>query len=152
LAELVDTNAEVAFDLDGSGSRKWAWITPKAAWLVYDPDSCGQITSGLQMFGNVTFWIFWHDGYEALSALDDNGDGVLSGRELKGLALWNDADGNGVSDPGEVLPVQAFGITRLSCTSHIHGSGIPWNPAGVTFGDGSSRPTYDWIAASPQGE
>jgi len=104
----------------------------------------------LQMFGSVTFWIFWQDGYEALGALDDNGDGVLTGSELNGLALWNDANGNGLSDPGEVLPVQAFGITRLSCTSHIHGSGIPWNPAGVTFSDGSSRPTYDWIAASPQ--
>ena len=153
LAELVDTNAQVTFDLDGSGlARKWAWITPKAAWLIYDPDGRDQVTSGLQMFGNVTFWIFWRDGYEALSALDDNGDGVLSGTELKGLALWNDTNGNGVSEPGEVLPVEAFGITSLSCSSHRHASGMQWNPAGVTFDDGSSRPTYDWIANATAGE
>src|SRR5947207_743214 len=110
-AELVDETAEVVFDLDGSGLlRKWGWITPKAAWLVFDPDGSGRITSGLQMFGNVTFWIFWRDGYDALSALDDNGDGVLSGRELRGLALWQDRNGNGVSEPGEVRPVADFGI------------------------------------------
>jgi hypothetical protein len=51
---LTNPNARVAFDLDGSGlPRKWGWITPKAAWLVYDPAGEGRITSGLQMFGNV---------------------------------------------------------------------------------------------------
>jgi hypothetical protein len=89
------------------------------------------------MFGNVTFWIFWRDGYEALRALDDNGDGVLSGAELHGLALWSDVNGNGVSEPGEVIPVEALGIASLSCTSQRHTSGIEWNPAGVGFKDGT---------------
>jgi hypothetical protein len=147
LADLVDTNAAVAFDLDGSGlPQKWAWITPKAAWLVYDPDARGQVKSGLQLFGSVTFWIFWRDGYEALSALDDNTDGVLSGAELKGLALWIDANGNSVSEPGEIIPVEASGITSLSCSSQKHPSGIQWNPAGVGFSDGTTRPSYDWVA------
>jgi hypothetical protein len=149
LVDLVNSNAQVAFDLDGSGSAtKWGWITPKAAWLVYDPKGRGEVASGLQMFGNVTFWIFWHDGYEALRALDDNGDGVLDGAELRGLALWNDANGKGVSDPGEVVPVADLGITALSCTRQRHSSGIPWNPVGVTFKDGTTRPSYDWIAPS----
>lgn len=148
LGDLVNPGANVAFDLDGSGlSRKWGWITPKAAWLVYDPKRAGQITSGLQMFGNVTFWIFWRDGYAALRALDDNGDGVLSGAELDGLALWNDVNGNGVSDPGEVMPVGALGITSLSCTSQKHASGIEWNPTGVGFQDGTTRPSYDWVVS-----
>jgi tetratricopeptide (TPR) repeat protein len=151
LADLVDPSANVGFDLDGSGwKRQWGWITPKAAWLVYDPERAGHITSGLQMFGNVTFWIFWQDGYEALSALDDNGDGVLSGAELQGLALWQDANSNGVSDPGEVVPVEALGISSISCRRQRHASGILWNPAGVTFKRGTSRPTFDWVA--PRGE
>ena len=55
----------------------------------------GQITSALQLFGNVTFWTFWKNGYEALAALDDNGDGELGGPELRHLALWHDANRNG---------------------------------------------------------
>jgi hypothetical protein len=43
-----------------------------------------EITSALQLFGNVTFWMFWRDGYAAMSALDDNGDGVLSGDNCRG--------------------------------------------------------------------
>ena len=145
--ELVDTNAAVTFDLDGSGlPRTWGWITPKAAWLVYDSDGSGRITSGLQMFGSVTFWIFWRDGYEPLASLDDDGDGVLSGAELRGLALWQDRNRDGVSDSGEVCPVEAFGITAISCSAARHSSGMAWNPRGVTFYDGTSRPTYDWIA------
>jgi tetratricopeptide (TPR) repeat protein len=147
LDELVDYRAGVQFDLDGSGfRRRWGWITPKAAWLVWDPHGSGTVTSGLQMFGSVTFWIVWKNGYQALSALDDNGDGVLSGRELEGLALWHDRDSNGVSDPGEVRPVESCGIQSLSCHYCQHPAGIPFSPSGVVFRGGQARPTYDWIA------
>ena len=98
------------------------------------------------MFGSVTFWIFWQDGYEALSSLDDDGDGVLRGAELRGLALWQDRNGDGVSAPGEVCPVEAFGITAISCSTESNSGGMVWNPHGMTFDDGTSRPTYDWIA------
>jgi hypothetical protein len=147
--ELVDEHARVAFDLDGSGlSREWEWITPKAGWLVYDPTGSGRISSALQMFGSVTFWIFWPNGYAALSSLDDNGDGVLSGPELRGLAIWNDKNGNGISDPGEVIPVEALGVREISCHSIVEENGVHWNPRGVRFADGSSRASYDWIVPS----
>jgi hypothetical protein len=145
LDELTDTNSSVSFDLDGSGRpQKWGWITPKAGWLVFDSGS-GRIDSGLQMFGNVTFWIFWRDGYDALSSLDEDGDGFLRGGELNGIAVWHDANGNGVADPGEVLPVQAWGITAIECRGQRHPTEIQWNPCGVTLTNGVSLPTYDWI-------
>lgn len=148
--ELVDGNANVAFDLDGSGiQRKWAWITPKAGWLVFDPGRTGCVDSALQMFGNVTFWIFWPNGYEVLSALDDNGDGVLSGAELRGLAIWNDRNCDGVSEPGEVVPVEEFGIEAISCRSEKDARGMSWNPVGVVMRGGEMRASYDWIA--PEG-
>lgn len=144
---LVDRDAGVAFDLDGSGlSRHWGWITPKAAWLVFDAKESGQITSGLQMFGNVTFWIFWRDGYQALGSLDANGDQLLEGEELSGLALWHDANGNGISEPGEVKPVSAYGIDQLSCRSESIGPDLRQSLRGVRFKDGTTRPTYDWFA------
>jgi tetratricopeptide (TPR) repeat protein len=145
--DLVDRKARVTFDLDGTGwQRPWSWISPKAAWLVYDHDGSGRITSALQMFGNVTFWIFWRDGYEALSSLDDDGDGVLQGTELRGLALWQDRNGNGISESGEVQPVARFGIEAIKCYADSDEGGIARSSGGVTFADGSSRPTYDWIA------
>ncbi len=119
-----------------------------AAWLVYDAVGCGQITSGLQLFGNVTFWIFWRDGYAALVALDDNSDGMLSGAELKVLALWCDANSNGLSEPGEVRPVSEFGITQIACSGEVFSEDTKWNSRGVTFSDGSTRPSYDWISRS----
>jgi len=149
LPELVSRGAGVRFDLDGSGlQHRWGWITPKAAWLVWDPHGSGKVTSGLQMFGSVTFWIFWKNGYEALSALDDNGDGVLSGHELEGLALWHDRNTDGVSDPGEVQAVESCGIQSLSCHYCQHPTGIVFSPRGAVFRGGTSRPTYDWIAPS----
>lgn len=149
LSELVDTGAAVTFDLDGSGLRRqWGWITPKAAWVVYDPQGDGQITSALQMFGNVTFWVFWRDGYAALRSLDDDDDGTLRDAELRGIALWQDANGNGVSDAGEVRPLSAWGITAISCAGEIDANGVVWCPTGVTFSNGKIRPTYDWIAPS----
>jgi hypothetical protein len=149
LKELVNHSAGIRFDLDGSGvERRWGWITPKAAWLVWDPTGSGKVTSGLQMFGTVTFWIFWKNGYVALSALDDNGDGRLSGYELEGLALWHDKNSDGVSDPDEVQSVEFWDIHSLSCHYCRHPSGIVFSPRGVVLQRGTARPTYDWIAPS----
>ena len=146
LGELVNPKAKVMFDLDGSGiQKKWGWITTNAAWLVYDKEQAGRITSGLQMMGNVTFWVFWENGYQPLAALDDNGDGMVSGAELKGFALWQDLNRNGISESGEVLPVQAFGIQSISSRYEIHPSGIPWSPQGITLTNGNVLPSYDWI-------
>ena len=58
----------------------------------------------------------------------------------------HDANGNGVSEPGEVKPLAAWGITALSCRYETHPTGIPFSPRGVVFQDASTRPSYDWIA------
>ncbi len=149
---LVDRTARVAFDADGSGLKKrWTWVTPEAGWLVYDPRGTGKVGSALQMFGGVSFWMFWGHGYQALSALDDDGDGVLTGAELRGLAIWHDANGNGVCDPGEVRPLSAWGITAISCRAETSGtpsSCVAWARRGVRFRDGTWRPTFDVILTS----
>jgi hypothetical protein len=146
LDQMVNPRAGVTFDLDGSGRLlRWGWPTAKAGWLVYDPAGKGEIRSGLQLIGAVTFWVFWANGYEALGALDDNHDGWLRGDELKGLAVWCDANGNGRSEPGEVFPVERLGIRAIACGYQRHGTGIPFRPAGIILNDGRTRPTYDWI-------
>ena len=147
--DLVDPTASVAFDADGSGlAQRWTWLTKDAGWLVYDGSGKGEITSGLQLFGNATFWLFWDNGYQALAALDDNGDCQLTGNELKHLAVWVDRNGDGVVQPGEVKTLTELGIVALSCRHEIDQSQpdhIAWSRAGVVFRDGTTRPTFDVI-------
>jgi tetratricopeptide (TPR) repeat protein len=144
---IADPLARVRFDADGSGPREWTWITPDAGWLVYDAEDRGTIRSALQWFGDVTFWLFWSNGYEPMRALDDNGDGELSGTELGHLAIWHDRNRNGVSERGEVQPLAAHGIVALSCR-YANGDGAHFaavSPQGVRLSNGSTRPTYDVI-------
>lgn len=148
-ADLLDRAARVRFDADGTGlDQQWTWINKDAAWLVYDPHQRKQISSGLQLFGNVTFWLFWENGYQALGALDDDGDGYLSGPELTGLALWQDLNSDGISQQHEVRTLAQWGITKLSCHYTLTGAGPECQalaPQGVWFADGTVRPTYDLI-------
>ncbi len=146
-SDLEDRTARVQFDADGSGlNQNWTWIKPNAGWLVYDKQGTGEIDSALQLFGNVTFWMFWQHGYEPLAALDDNRDGQLRGSELQGLAIWRDANQNGRSEPGEVKPLSAYDIVALSVRYEVdseHPDRIEFNPTGVTFANGDTRATYD---------
>jgi hypothetical protein len=146
--DVLDERARVAFDADGSGlRRRWTWITSEAAWLVLDRHGRKQVDSALQLFGSVTFWTFWENGYQALAALDDDRDGRLAGKELAGLALWHDANGNGACDPGEVRPLAEWGIVALSCRCEKgkDGSHVAFSPQGVMFKNGKVRPTWDLI-------
>jgi hypothetical protein len=147
--DIEDASASVTFDADGSGFKKnWTWIAKDAGWLVYDPKSERRVTSGLQLFGSVTFWLFWKTGYDALAALDDNRDGVLTGNELAGLAIWQDSDNPGICDPGEVKSLSEHGIVAVSCRferDRSHADRIAFSPAGVTFRDGTTRPTFDIV-------
>lgn len=142
---LVDDGAPVAFDFAGTGdTRAQGWLNGNAAWLVWDPDWRGAVRSGFDMIGQRTWAVFWNDGFEALRALDDNRDGELTGAELDGLSLWRDENGNGVSEPGEVIPVNVHGIEALSVRGQATRPGLITAPNGVRFDDGSTRPLYDW--------
>jgi hypothetical protein len=142
---LIDRGSSVAFDFAGTGDvRAQGWLTPDAAWLVWDPEWRGQVHSGFDMIGQRTWSVFWSDGFEALRALDDNRDGELTGGELGGLSLWRDENGNGVSEPGEVLPANVHGIAALVVRGDTTRPGLMTAPQGVRFEDGRTRPLYDW--------
>jgi len=151
--QLIDENSDVAFDFAGTGDRRaQGWLTPDAAWLVWDPEWRGEVRSGFDMIGQRTWSVFWSDGFEALRALDDNRDGELTGGELGGLSLWRDENRNGVSDPGEVAPVNVHGIAAISVRGDPVRPGLITAPAGVRFEDGRTRPLYDWtpgLGAAP---
>jgi hypothetical protein len=147
VSDLVNRSASVLFDADGNGVPEYrSWISSKGGWVVFDKHGRGQVDSGRSLFGNVTFWLFWDNGYHAMRSLDNDDDGRLSGIELEGLAIWQDANENGISEPGEVRTLSQWGITSLSCRDqHFHEDAnvLAWSPEGVTFEGGSTRPTFD---------
>ena len=118
---------------EGRSARK---VVPRRALAEWDPDGRGDICSGQQLFGSVSWWLFFRNGYEALDALDDNRDGSLAGTELKGIAAWFDADSDGRSDPGEVTPVERLGVVALSTQVTSYDGDSPMSDRGVTMADG----------------
>lgn len=146
LADLVDPAASVGFDLAAEGRPAcWSWIRPAAALLVWDPGRTGVVSDGRQLFGSRTFSLFHADGYAALSLLDEDRDGVLTGGELDGLALWTDHDRDGTSDPGEVVPGEVAGLDAVA-TRPVAGSAPLACEPGAWFADGRVVPSFDWIA------
>ena len=151
LDELVDPNSSVPFDLDGDGVMEpWPWLAPGAGWLVWDPEHTGEITSGRQLFGDRSGWFFFRDGYRVLDGLDDDRDGELKGAELAGIAVWFDRDADGVSDRGEVVPVEALGIVALATNATERIGASLGNAGGVELADGRLLPTYDWVLERQQ--
>lgn len=149
LTDLLAPEKHVGFDLAGDGlGRKWSWVKPTTGILVWDPQHTGKITSGLQLFGSVTWWLFWKDGYEPLAALDNNRNGWLEDKELQGIAVWFDRNGNGISDKGEVVSLSALSIKRIAAHAAKVDDGVPVNQEGIQLRDGSSLKTFDWMPSS----
>jgi hypothetical protein len=146
LGDLMRPGSAVEFDLRGFGQmERWEWMKPELGLLVWDPLDRREIRSGRQLFGHYTFRIFRENGYDALAALDDNGDGKLSGAELIGIAVWFDRNGDGVSAKDEVTPILELGIEALECRATALDERHPMNPRGVRFFDGRELPTWDWL-------
>lgn len=152
LDDVIDPNRTVTFDLDGDGwaERRAGWPTPTTGllcWIGDTPAEQADITSGRQLLGSVTWWVFWRDGYAAMAALDDDRDGQLAGEEFRGLGVWFDRDGDGRSDPGEVVPLGSLPIASLTTrsTATANDGRSPMHPHGLRLDDGRTLPTWDWI-------
>lgn len=143
---LTSGARRVRFDLAGAGRVQWwPWVNPHAGILVWDPERSGKILSGRQLFGSATWSMIWRDGYEPLAALDDNGDGWLSGRELSGLRVWRDQNGDARSQPREVSDLSRLGISGIAVHATGRTEGVLCNERGIRRRGGTYLPTYDWI-------
>ncbi len=149
---LVDPTRTTTFDIAADGiPRQWPWVAPQTAFLAWDPAGTGKIKDGTQLFGNRTFNMFFRDGYAALASLDNNHDGWLTGIEITGIVVWHDRNQNGVSDRGEVLPAERWGVTAIRTKSNGSAGGMLAASTGIRFLSGRTVPTYDWLPTSKTG-
>ncbi len=109
---------DAAFDWNGPGTCEGTdWPTAATPWLVMDRDGDGRISSGAEMFGTGTRLPHGlaSNGFEALAALDDDGDGAITQADAAwpALMLWSDTDGDRVSRAEELSPLAAHGVDTL---------------------------------------
>jgi hypothetical protein len=124
-------------------TKAWDSSTGGDGLLVWDTDGDGKITSGKELFGHVALdgSNQFANGYEKLAHyFDSNRDGVVQGAELQGLKIWEDRDGDGKTDDGELVSLASRNITSLN-TAH--------NSADMSssFGIGQKQPAATTSAA-----
>ena len=94
---------------------EWLSANGGDGFLASDDNGDGQINDITELFGMYGSGGPYANGFEKLTALyDTNGDGQISGDELDGLLVWKDSNANAQVDPGELLPVSAYGIINIS--------------------------------------
>jgi len=111
--KLVNINKSNAmFDLTGSGfANKTGWISGGDAFLVWDRNNDNRINDISEMFGNSK-----ESGFQALSLYDTNRDGRIDAFDdvFKNLKLWQDRNGDGRTDEGELLSLSDVGIKSIN--------------------------------------
>ena len=115
-------DSNVFYDVNGDGwRRKIAWNNPNDGFIAYDKNGDGKI----DRFDEISFVPYKPDGQtdlEGLRAFDTNGDGVFSAADAKwnSFGVWQDANSNGITDPGEFKSLTDLGINAISLTSDGH--------------------------------
>ena len=113
------------FDLDANGfAERTAWVDPNDALLVLDRDNDGIITSGQELFGDQTILSNGNkaaSGFEALAEFDENKDGKIDAKDIvyAKLRLWQDANGDGVSQADELKLLADAGVVAINLNSNV---------------------------------
>ena len=133
---LTSVNQSSAyFDLNGDGKREhYGWTGAGNAFLVYDSKGDNNINSasGLSFVGDSAGA---RTDLEGLIAFDTNHDGKFDKNDAawKSFKVWQDSNGDGVSQVSELKTLDQVGIASLTLSS----DGIRRNIAGNTvYGEG----------------
>lgn len=112
--ELPDFTGKSAFPIRENQSGGVFWPEPHAPgyFLVLDEKNDSQIKDGSQLFGD---YGNYENGFANLAAHDLNKDGVIDAKDkvFKKLKLWNDKNGDGVSQKAEVVTLQKKGVKSI---------------------------------------
>lgn len=156
--ELFDSSAY--FDLDNDGFReRVAWSLAGDGFLVRDRNGNGLIDNGTELFGSGrteftagTVRPAGTEGFAELALLDSNLDGAISAADtdFTALKVWVDANGDAITDEGEIKTLAELGIVSISLSTlasddldcGCDGTEVTYRSE-VTFADGSLRGMFD---------
>jgi Ca2+-binding RTX toxin-like protein len=109
------SNSVAYFDVDGDGVReRTAWVNADDGLLALDNDGNGTIEGAEELFG-------YQDGdnlsgFDRLALLDEDGNGQIDAADAAWteLRVWQDLNGNGESESGELLTLDEAGVASIS--------------------------------------
>jgi hypothetical protein len=143
---VVFTRAGGEFDLSGrDASYDTDWVSAATPWLALDLDGDGRIGDGRELLGSMTVLPSGaraRDGFEALRAVDDDGDGAITASDavFARLVLWSDADQDRRCQPDELVTLRDAGVLAIRLDDLVvprcSGGGCEVERARVTFRDG----------------
>ncbi len=127
----VDFKNTIVADFYGDGFEiAMEWVGPNDGLLVA-PKADGTVDMSC-LFGTAGGY---DTGYEKLSLYAD-ANGIVKGDVLKGLAVWQDKNGNGIADAGEVTSCTELGITSINAKHKAFVSSFEMN--------GKTQKMWDW--------
>lgn len=139
------------WDIDNDGFREMsAWVTGGTGLLAIDKNADGLINDNSELFGDQPSNNF-PNGFETLAAYDSNNDYVIDANDTQfgDLLVWLDANGDGISQSGELYTLTDLNITSISLSYNQIGymlNGNQIRESGTFVIDGQTREIADaWL-------
>ncbi|MGJ7582287.1 Ig-like domain-containing protein [Variovorax sp. RHLX14] len=135
------TYSDVAVNVRGDGMTKTsAWVESRDGVLIWDKYHDGKVHDSSQ-YAFAQYLAGAKTDLEGLTAFDTNGNGKLDAGDSvwNEMRVWQDLNGNGISDAGEVKTLAAWGMTSINLVS----DGVVSNPANGVQEAGKSSATLE---------
>jgi hypothetical protein len=123
-APVVFTHPAGGFDVVGRGaSVDTDWVSSATPWLAIDLDGNGRVDDGAELFGSMTMLPNGRraeQGFQALAALDADGDGRITRKDpaFATILTWRDRNQDRRSDAGETTTLEAEGVIAIDLGFH----------------------------------
>ncbi|MDU8925269.1 calcium-binding protein [Pasteurellaceae bacterium LIM206] len=123
--KTVSRDKGVYFDLDNNDfAERTGWIDGNDAFLALDRNDNNKIDNGTELFGSYTRLQngrLASNGFEALTEFDSNNDRILDENDeiWSQLKLWQDRNGNGITDDGELTAIAQSDIASIDLSYNI---------------------------------
>nr|WP_256375912.1 hypothetical protein [Bradyrhizobium sp. WSM1743] len=113
------SQSSATFDIDGDGTDDdTSWIGTTEAFLFLDRDRNGTV-SGISELSFTDDVAGARSDLEGLRAFDSNRDGMLSVGDIRfsDFNLWQDSNGDGFAQDGEILSLSAAGVRSINLSA-----------------------------------
>ena len=123
--ETVAASSGIVFDFNGDGVKTGTgWVSADDGFLVLDRNNNGIIDDGGELFGVDTVKKDGSralSGFDALSDLDSNGDGIFDAMDAQfgDVKIWRDLNQDGVSQAGELSTLAEMKISAINLMSSV---------------------------------